>query len=128
MTYDTYYANLTPNWETPSVVDDPSLDLDDTDGAGPENINLNQPLAGRTYRVGVHYWADYGAGATGATVRIYIHGELVHEAKIQSLKDCDLWDVAEIEWPSGTVKPVSSANGSQLVHRICADQTEMYSY
>jgi hypothetical protein len=46
--FDCFWFNAHPNWGSlnPAVDDNPGLDRDDTDGAGPENINLNLP-AGR---------------------------------------------------------------------------------
>ena len=43
-TYDCHYFNPTPDWGVLNqLADDPSLDIDDIDGGGPENINLNNP-------------------------------------------------------------------------------------
>src|SRR5690606_29907608 len=52
---DCYYGNCIGglSWSDPGRADDPSLDIDDVDGFGPENINIMTPAAG-TYRVGVH--------------------------------------------------------------------------
>ena len=40
--FDCFWFNAHPNWGSfdPSVDDDPGLDRDDTDGAGPENLFL----------------------------------------------------------------------------------------
>jgi hypothetical protein len=98
--FDCFWFNSHPNWGSfdPTVDDDPGLDRDDTDGAGPENLNLNSPENGATYRVGVHYWHDHDYGDSLATVRIYIYGELVAEFADVSLTHHDLWDVATIHW------------------------------
>ena len=97
------------------VDDDPGLDRDDTDGAGPENVNLNIPEEGLTYRVGVHYWNDHGFGPSLATVRVYIYTSLVFSVTDVELVNHDLWEVAEIKWPSGQVDPVLGANGSYKI-------------
>ena len=39
--------------------DDPSIDLDDTDGFGPETITVENPCDG-TYAIAVHYWSSHG--------------------------------------------------------------------
>ena len=87
-TYDCHYFNPTPDWGVLNqLADDPSLDIDDIDGGGPENINLNNPqdttLLGGTYGVGVHYFratqANFGGrdfGDSRATVRVFLGGEL----------------------------------------------------
>lgn len=70
--FDTFWFTPKPNWGTldPTANDDPSRDRDDTDGAGPENLNLVVPQNGVTYGIGVHYWSDHGFGDAYATVRI----------------------------------------------------------
>ncbi len=79
---DCYYANMNPDWGVlgdPS--DDPSLDLDDIPGTGPENINVAMPADG-TYTVAVH---DYSGSnwpsqdittANQTTVNVWISGQL----------------------------------------------------
>ncbi|MCA9562279.1 MAG: hypothetical protein KC561_02260, partial [Myxococcales bacterium] len=76
---DCYYANEDPNWGEPGDSDDPSLDRDDIDGRGPENINLDNPQDDQVYSIGVHYFDDHGYGRSEATVRIYLSGTLVYE-------------------------------------------------
>ena len=124
--YDCYWRNRHPQWESvnPNVKDDPSLDRDDTDGAGPENINLDVPKTGRTYKVGVHYWDSHGYGDSDPTVKIYIYGKLMAEFTMS--KNCgtvmhekDMWDVARITWKgyeagqqAAIIKFVQGPNGA----------------
>ncbi len=79
--FDCFWFNAHPNWGSydPAINDDPGLDRDDTDGAGPENVNLDIPEENVTYRVGVHYWNDHSYGPSYATVRVYIYAYLVFE-------------------------------------------------
>jgi hypothetical protein len=101
--WDCHFRSVEPNWGSPSSGDDdPSLDIDDVDGAGPENINLDNPENGVTYRVGVHYWSDHGWGPADATVKIFIGGALVFE-KTATLTNGQFWDVAAVKWPSGEI-------------------------
>ena len=104
---DTYYANPNPDWAVPfDPSDDPSLDIDDTDGAGPENINLNHPENNRVYGVGVHYFNDHGYGPSFVTVRIFVHGALRFEGE-RWLDGTDAWwTVADISWDSGAIRPI----------------------
>jgi len=105
---DSYYANPNPDWAVPfDPSDDPSLDIDDTDGAGPENINLNHPENNRVYRVGVHYFNDHGYGPSFVTVRIFIQGVLRFELANKRMAGTDqFWDVATIAWPTGHITPI----------------------
>ncbi len=73
---DCYYANCQARpdpvleWGRPGPADNPALDIDDTDGFGPENINVDEPYDG-VYRVGVY--AYNGSGSV--MVRIYCGGD-----------------------------------------------------
>jgi len=98
-TFDTFYGNISPNWSPET----PSLDIDDTDGLGPETVQLNNPQDCGWYAVGVHYFRQR-FGETYANVRIFINGRQVDEQVNLRLRDTDdFWDVARIHWPSGTV-------------------------
>jgi uncharacterized protein YfaP (DUF2135 family) len=91
--------------------DDPVLDIDDINGAGPENVNLNEPEnteeLGSPYTVGVHYYSsrervsgqDYGAST--ATTRIFLNGALSLTTENIELPAQDAFcQVATIEWPA----------------------------
>jgi len=105
---DVYYANPNPDWATPfDPSDDPSLDIDDRDGAGPENVNLDHPENDRVYAVGVHYFSDHGFGPSWVTVRVYVRGVLRFTAEDRRLEHTDqFWEVATIAWPSGAIVPL----------------------
>ncbi len=66
---DCYYANTMPTWDG-AVGTSPRLDVDNVTAMGPENIRIDAPAAGATYRVGVHAYSRVDAGAP-STVRIY---------------------------------------------------------
>jgi hypothetical protein len=97
--YDNYFANREPFFNP----ENPSLDIDDTNGAGPENINLDNPNPCQWYAVGIHYWrAQFGTAYT--TVRIYIQGGLVFEFPNKPMRTTnEWWDVARIHWPTGEI-------------------------
>ncbi len=96
--FDCYWANVEPNWFDPENNDDnPSLDIDDVDGFGPENINLDIAEADTPYEVGVHFYSDRAQmGSTEATVRIFLSGELAFEQSM-TLSHGQFWHVASIE-------------------------------
>lgn len=109
--WDCFYSNKTPDWGVQGDPnDDPSLDIDDTNGAGPENINLSQPEEGGRYSIGAVYFrseSTFGlenmdprtAHLSLATVRIYARGELLFELIDREMTRTDqLWHVADLEW------------------------------
>ncbi|MGM0576099.1 MAG: choice-of-anchor D domain-containing protein [Myxococcota bacterium] len=116
-TFDCFWFNNSPEWgsDDENADDDPSLDHDDTDGLGPENIVLPVPEDGLTYRVGVHYWNDHGYGPSNATVRVYIYSSLVFELEDVELVNHDFWEVATIDWPSGEVELVTGDGGEYAI-------------
>ncbi|MCK6569847.1 choice-of-anchor D domain-containing protein [Myxococcota bacterium] len=111
---DCYYGNPNPDWgELTLESDNPVLDIDDINGAGPENINLNEPenteTLGAPYEVAVHYYSsrerqtgqDYGAST--ATARIFLQGALNLTVENIELPAQDAFcKVAAIEWPAAT--------------------------
>jgi len=116
---DCFWYNPAPGWGGRNPGDDhPSLDRDDTDGAGPENINYDSPIAG-TYRIGVHYWDDNGFGPSYSKVRVYVFGNLVFEWDLLDdeipMETCDLWEVAEIVWPDGDVNPYLEPDSGPVI-------------
>lgn len=116
--YDVFWFNRSPEWESvnPNTPDNPHLDRDDTDGAGPENVNLDGPVAGRKYRVGVHYWDDHGFGFSYPRLKCYIWGQVVFDRDLKAMGrkmfKCDMWEAAEISWPQGQVTAVTNTDGS----------------
>lgn len=96
---DCFYGNCqrgSLTWPPGGTEDDPSLDIDDTDGFGPENINIESPVDG-TYRVAI----DAFSGAANTTVRIYCGGSTTDPRQtfgpvfIDSGPN-DLWRVADV--------------------------------
>ncbi|MCB9730654.1 MAG: hypothetical protein H6744_09115 [Deltaproteobacteria bacterium] len=109
--WDCFWYNPEPNWGTfdPNADDDPSLDRDDTDGAGPENLNLGVPEESGVpgdptrYRVGVHYWDAHGFGDATATVRIFTYATEIYAGEME-LTEKDMWCVGEVLWPDAVVE------------------------
>ena len=109
--YDCYWFNSSPNWGAANPDDNPGLDLDDTNGWGPENLNLLTP-ENQKYTVGVHSWDDHGFGDSVATVNIYILGSL-KGTYTRPMTMCDMWWVKLIEWPSGALLDVPGATDAK---------------
>lgn len=114
--YDCYWANALPDWGSPHELahDDPSLDRDDADGAGPEIVTLPTPQGSALYRVGVHVYDDWGYGPSEATVRIRMDGTLRWEGSATLGAD-DLWDAALVDWSHRTVLPITDGAGNQVI-------------
>ena len=110
--YDIYFRN--PNsgaagdangiWNPES----PSLDIDDTNGGGPENIQMNDPAPCEWYAIGVHYFRQL-FGTAYVTLRVYINAQLVYEDFASMGRGSQFWDVARIHWDSGQVYDANSS-------------------
>jgi hypothetical protein len=128
---DCYYGNCNTNrsgvpildWYGPDDEDDPRLDIDDTTGFGPENINITRPEPG-TYRVGVHNFD--GAGPHGVTVNIYCGGSTTVPRRTfgpVSLRGRggssrnDFWRVADVNITAAgcTITDLSRPDGSPWI-------------
>ncbi|MFO0749359.1 MAG: hypothetical protein U1F43_27385 [Myxococcota bacterium] len=123
--HDCFWYNPKPDWEAfGSPLDDPHLDRDDTDGAGPENVNLDEPVDGRCYGVAVHYWSDHGFGSAFATVRVYLYGQLAFESPETQLARHDLWRATEVCWPPSAADPIALETVCQGSHDACVDASD----
>lgn len=134
---DCYYTNCNVSsgyqlhWDVPNnSSDDPRLDLDDTNGYGPENINIDAPVAGHQYKVGVHYFSSHGQGPASVYVKIYCGtisinpiyetGPMVLYGSSGDPWGNDFWKVASVTWngwncsvtPLNQVVTASQASGS----------------
>jgi hypothetical protein len=115
---DVYWCSTWPDWGSGGqglpdgdYSNDPSLDVDNITGYGPENINQDNLFDTASYTtVGVHYYWDKGGGPTNARIRIYVDGLLEFEA-YQVLYGPELWEVADIVVDSSgtnvTITPLS---------------------
>ncbi|MBR56729.1 MAG: hypothetical protein CMH54_01590 [Myxococcales bacterium] len=105
--YDCAWFNRYPDWASidPNVDDNPGLDRDDTDGAGPENLNLAEP-EDVIYRVGVHYFDDNAFGLSIPTIRVYVFTALLLEITGPEMLPLQMWEAAEIDWPIIEARPV----------------------
>ena len=122
---DCYFGNRTPDWGPVGVNANPTLDLDDTNGYGPENTTIDANPAAGTYSIGLHYFCSHsigtgaapGDGPTQATVRVFCDGALIATYPSLNFGETDDWrTIAEIDYPScvGRSRSVST-NGSSIL-------------
>lgn len=128
-TDDCFYSNCVARdgegileWGAAGVVDDnPRLDIDDTDGFGPENINVRRPVPG-TYRVGVHAYRGFGR----VTVRIYCGGSTTMPRQTfgpVAIDGTRLWRVADVDIGAAgcTIRDLASGGRPNIITREQAE-------
>jgi hypothetical protein len=120
---------LYPNWGgNPGVApgdnpwEDPSLDVDQRWGNGPENATQNSPFDG-TYTIAAHYYCSFAdedpfgdngpsAGYTTAQIKIFVRGVLTWSGEMPGMGDDQVWEAAQIvvsdNGQTVTVNPLTS--------------------
>jgi hypothetical protein len=115
---DCYYASKNPDWNIMNDnSDDPFLDVDDIDGNGPEEINLQTTAPGR-YDVYVHYFNDRFSGPSNATLDVFVAGQMVNSIS-QNLTCNDLWHAGTIDWDGTNGSFIPNGNISPSTEGIC---------
>ena len=123
---DCYWGNRTPDWAPAGAATNPTLDIDDTDGYGPENTTIASMPASGTYTVGLHYYCSHsigsgtigmGDGPTQATVRVYCDGALIATYTNLDLTRTDDWlTVATVTYPGCVGRSVNRrTNGTSIL-------------
>lgn len=96
----------------PEVVGEAKLDLDDTNGVGPETINIKKQIVDGNYVYSVHNYSAVNTtnstalSASGATVDIYANGVHLHTLSVPTGQTGNLWKVFEMV--NGTIFPVNT--------------------
>jgi len=106
---DCYYANCVGgflDWGIAGLdIDDPSLDIDDITGVGPENTNILEPENG-TFQILVHdFPGSVFNDPNTVWVRIYVSGVMVWEDYKVISGENSYTTFATVSWPDGAVTP-----------------------
>ena len=105
MQWACHYANCklssgTPlEWDSPTLNDNPSLDVDDITGTGPENIRIHQPSTSHHYSVGFKNFSN-GNFPVAVTVNVYCGGVQVYGQTYQSTVDDEIFHVGDVTYSS----------------------------
>jgi len=107
---DCYFDNCVPeqgglDWGVAGDVrDDAFLDMDDIDGLGPENINIEDPTDG-LYRVVVHDWPVSVQNASNmVTINVYLDGQQMWSDTRAIAGEDSVTEFAVIDVANGTVE------------------------
>ena len=104
----------------------PSLDIDDRSGFGPENINLQGEgptkfVPPETFTIAVHYFSNaeqvssWPTTTSTATVRVFVYGFLAAEATRAMVAERELWTVGRLAWPAQSFQ----LDGTVEQDRVC---------
>lgn len=102
---DCYYGNQSTFWNA-------YLDVDDTDGWGPEHITIPSTPQPGLYTLVVHYFDDDGATSTDAFVTVETPSQRWNSANLFLQRSYtnditgDAYAVCQIEYPSGNIIPL----------------------
>ncbi len=109
-TDDCYYGVPDPEWGAEGIrADNPLLEADIDTGFGPEVISLASPQDTGIYSIVVHTFNNHGAGATTATVKVELNGDLLAELTTPTplIGTDSAWVVGTLEWPSSAFEEVN---------------------
>lgn len=86
------YYSLSQSWG--------DLDIDDTNGFGPETFTSTADTSGQLYEIKAHYYSDHGSGPTTATMRVVYTdsatGETCDFTTSTTFSSGAWWDVATV--------------------------------
>jgi hypothetical protein len=112
---DTYDAPTGLEWGATGAAGNPSLDVDDTEGYGPENIYLTSGAETGQYRIIID---DYdGTAGEIATVRIYLNDVEVRRYVSHAMDGgaSKFWEVAKVNILTGAISDVGTYSSSAPV-------------
>ena len=103
-----YYYHIF--WNNPGSETEPpyaALDVDETEGFGPETITIHNPQTG-TYNYWVHNWSDDAPLAgSGAVVEVYDSNGLLNRFTAPGSGEQDYWHVFNVVGSTGEIQTVN---------------------
>jgi hypothetical protein len=131
---DCYWNNTSAAWPPNGPTGNAILDIDDTNGYGPENIDVATPQSG-SYSIGATYYCSHsiaknpslpvtpGDGPASATVKVFCGGALIATYDgISFDKTGRFVDVARVTWPSCTGMSINNRTWSSVVQPASVSQ------
>ncbi len=134
---DCFVTNAVTDWgDASDSADNAVLALDDHDGWGPENININVPQVGYTYAIGVRYWYDKPTDEKGLVpidpstgkkytsmgpsvprVLVYLDASATPQYKLDgpAMSSGDMWCVGEVTWHTNAYVPCKGADAKGVL-------------
>ncbi len=117
---DCFYGNMNPQWgDSASTLDDPMLDIDNTEGYGPETMVLPSPFDG-LYTIVIHYYSDHGSGDAPTSVVITLNEETQRTYGPKTLVDGQFWIVTGIDITDGVAEFASAPDSTSLFESSAA--------
>lgn len=101
-----YWDNPVPDDFGETTAQNPFLDIDDTDGYGPETIVLQEATNGQ-YHIWVHFYNKPSDPETEATIDVTLRKPGTNEPVTRRFtktltEDWEFWYVTTVSWPQGT--------------------------
>jgi hypothetical protein len=116
---DANFCNRNADWGAQGGLDDPSLNIDDRAGFGPENFAIDTP-SDDMFDVRVHYFEDHGDDFVTATVRVYVFGELDPQfPQSRVMQRNETWDVARVNWDDSPTVGLLGSDLYEPLRRTC---------
>lgn len=112
-----YFANKTPQDFGSGTTQNPFLDIDNTEGFGPETIVLQEAADG-DYHVWVHFYNKGADPVTNATVDVTVNqpgaaAPVTRRFTKQLTEDWEYWYVTTVSFPDGSFRDLGLVPTSQ---------------
>lgn len=100
------------------TIENVTLDVDDTNGEGPETITISQLAGSGTYTYAVYNYTGNSGGKlseSGATVRVYRGSQEIAIYTVPTTGDGLWWYVFTLDGATGNITPVNTLSDTQPI-------------